>query len=51
MVTTSAILMECTNTPIIYPQSIYCSKIVLTVIIVSSNNGDPESLDVHVTVI
>ena len=40
--------MECTNTPIISAQSIYCSKILLTVVIVSSNNSDPEFLDVHV---
>ena len=44
-------LMECTNTPIISLQSIYCLKLLLSVIIVSSNNSDPESLDVHVIVI
>ena len=52
MVTTSAIFNAFhTNTPIVSPQSIYCSKLLLTVIIVSSNNSDPEFLDVYVIVI
>ena len=41
-------LMECTSTLKISPQSIYCSKILLTVIKVSNNNSDPEFLNVHV---
>ena len=43
--------MECTDTPIISPQLVSCLKISLTVMAVSSNNSDPESLDVHVIVI
>ena len=48
MVTTFAIYNAFhTNTLIISPQSIYCSNILLTVIIVKNNNSDSEFLEVH----